>query len=184
MFVRRSRTDAFLPAEVALNAGQYIQWHDLFVIVDDGMLPAAEYGSIERVMREQASRFPRGIVDLCILPPETRPPSDDVKRVVKDLLVSMSPLLSCLAYVVEGTGFKGVAARASLVGMKLFASPSYPIYVETSVRDVLPKVLPHLVGDGQSTPDLKMLMNLISSARKSRMSPLPTTRPVSDVTTK
>ncbi|HET9620650.1 MAG TPA: hypothetical protein VFP84_04745 [Kofleriaceae bacterium] len=132
-------------------------------------------------MREQASRFPRGIVDLCILPPETRPPSDEVKQVVKDVLVRMEPYLSCLAYVVEGTGFKGVAARASLVGMKLFAQRSYPIYVETSLRDLLPKVVPHLVGDGQSTPDVKTIMNLISSARMAQMARMPS-RPMSDLT--
>ena len=30
-----------------MSAGQYIQWHDLFVVVDDGAIPVERYDGIE-----------------------------------------------------------------------------------------------------------------------------------------
>jgi hypothetical protein len=148
-----------------VNSGQFIQWHDLFAVIDDGSVSTARYDSIEVAMREQAKQYPQGIVCLVILPPDTRPPPDDIKRGVKSLLTRMAPSLSCLAYVVEGTGFKGVAARATLVGMKIFASRPYPIYVETSMVDALTKVLPHLAKGQTVTRDPKVIVKVISEAR-------------------
>src|SRR5882757_2032645 len=96
-----------------VNPGQFIQWHDLFAVIDNGSVPMARYGSIESAMRDQARQFPQGIVCFVILPADARPPPDDIKRAVKTLLTRLAPSLSALAYVIEGTGFKGVAARAT-----------------------------------------------------------------------
>jgi hypothetical protein len=148
-----------------VSAGQVIQWHDLFVVIDDGSLTVGRYDSIETVMREQAKQFPQGIVCLVLLPPDTKPPPDDIKRAVKSLVTRLASQLSALAYVVEGTGFKGVAARATLVGMKLFASRPYPIYVETSLPAVLTKVLPHLAKGQTVTRDVQVIQKVITDAR-------------------
>jgi len=148
-----------------VNAGQFIQWQDLFAVIDDGTIPIPRYDPIESAMREQARQFPKGIACLVILPPNTKPPTDEVKRSVKTLLTRMAPQLSCLAYVVEGTGFKGVAARASLVGMKIFSSRPYPIYVETAMAEVLSKVLPHLAKGQTVTKDVNVIMKAITDAR-------------------
>ena len=166
-----------------MNSGQFIQWHDLFVLVDDGSVPIGRYDAIEAAMREQAKQYPQGICCLVILPPETKPPSEETKLAVKGLLMRLASQLSSLAYIVEGTGFKGVAARASLVGMKIFASRPYPIYVETSLREVLTKVLPHLVEGQTITSDVKVIMNVISDARMTWIPPPPPSR-LTGVTTK
>jgi hypothetical protein len=133
--------------------------------VDDGSITLSRYDPIEQAMREQAKQFPQGIACLVILPPDTRPPPDDIKRAVKNLLTRMAPSLSCLAYVVEGTGFKGVAARAALVGMKIFSSRPYPIYVETSMQGALGKVLLHLAKGQTITNDVKVLMKTLADAQ-------------------
>lgn len=148
-----------------MNAGQFIQWHDLFVIVDDGTLSNARYDVVESAMREQGKQFANGIVCLCILPPDTRPPPDEIKKRVKSVLTKVASHLSALAYVVEGTGFKGVAARATLVGMKIFASRPYPIYVETSLQEALIKVFPHLIKGQTVTKDPSAVLKLIADAR-------------------
>jgi len=148
-----------------VNSGQFIQWHDLFAVIDDGTITIGRYDSIETAMREQARQFPQGMACLVILPPDARPPPDDIKRTVKSLLTRLAPQLSCLAYVVEGTGFKGVAARATLVGMKIFASRPYPIYVETSMLDALTKVLPHLARGRLVTQDPSVILKAINQAR-------------------
>jgi len=148
-----------------LNVGQFIQWQDLFALVDDGTLPMHRYDTIESTMREQAKQFPRGIACLVMLPPSTKPPSEELKKRVKTLLTRLAQQLACLAYVVEGTGFKGVAARASLVGMKIFSSRPYPIYVETSLHEALNKVLPHLTRGHTATSDVNAIMKSIADAR-------------------
>jgi hypothetical protein len=146
-----------------VNAGQYIQWQDLFAIVDDGSIPASRYGVIETAMREQAKPYPQGIAVLVILPPDARPPPEEVRTAVKNVLMRLVSSLSSLTYVVEGTGFKGVAARATLVGMKIFASRPYPIYVETSVREALTKIASHMTnGHAIST---EVISKVISDAR-------------------
>lgn len=150
---------------MAMSAGQFIQWEDLFAVIDNGSIPVARYGPIESAMREQARHFPKGIACLVILPPDAKPPAEDIKQSVRTLLARLAPSLSCLAYVVEGTGFKGVAARASLVGMKIFASRPYPIYVEPSMHTVLTKVLPHLAHGQTVTKDVNVIMTTIADSR-------------------
>jgi hypothetical protein len=162
--------------EVAVNSGQFIQWQDLFAVIDDGAIPVTRYEPIESAMRDQAKLHPRGLACLVILPPDARPPTDDIKRIVKNLLTRMAPSLSCLGYLVEGTGFKGVAARASLVGMKIFAARPYPIYVETSMREVLTKILPHLAEGQAVTRDPNVIMNVITDARMTWIAPRPAMR--------
>ena len=84
-----------------MNRGQF-QWQDLFVMVDDGAIPAAGYATLERTVRDQAKLYPGGVAILCILPPEAKPPPDDVKRFVKAALGRLAPSISCLGYVIEG----------------------------------------------------------------------------------
>lgn len=146
-----------------MNAGQFIQWQDLFAIVDNGSIPISRYGVIETVMREQAKSYPQGIAILVILPPDAKPPPEEIRSTVKNILMRMVNSLSSLTYVVEGTGFKGVAARATLVGMKIFASRPYPIYVETTVREALTKIVPHLA-NGHTVPS-EVILKAISDAR-------------------
>jgi len=148
-----------------VNAGQFIQWHDLFVVIDDGSIPLPRYTVIEHAVREQAKSFKQGISMFGILPADAKPPPDEVKRAVKDLFTRMTASISCLAYLIEGTGFKGVAARATLVGMKLFSSRPYPIYVETSLHEALKKIAPHLHPGWTGTVDVNVLAQMIADAR-------------------
>jgi hypothetical protein len=146
-----------------MNTRQFIQWQDLFVLFDDGAIKY--YEPIEAAMREQANQFPQGIVCLCVLPPDAKPPPDDIKRTVKNALARLAPSLTALAYVIEGTGFRGVAARAALVGMKILASRPYPIYVETTMQDAIAKVLPHLPVGRSITSDVTVIMRALADAR-------------------
>jgi len=160
-----------------VRPGQFIHWQDLFVLVDDGSISLARYMPVATVMHERAKLFPQGIACFCILPPGAKPPPDDVKRFLKEQLTILAPSLSCLTYVIEGSGFKAVAARAALISMKVFASRPYPIYVETSVREGLIKVLPHLT-KGAVTTDVAVIMKMISDARRTWAAAAGATAPV------
>lgn len=159
-----------------VSSEQFIQWHDLFAVVDNGLVPPAQYELIEDAMLQQAKLFPAGISCLVILPPDAKPPPDDIKQAVKDVFVRLAPSISCLAYVIEGSGFKAVAARAALVSMKIFSSRPYPIYVETSMRDAIAKVLPHLAKGKTVTMDVKLIMKAIAEGR-TQLAPLPSPPP-------
>jgi hypothetical protein len=154
-----------------MSSGHIVQWQDLFVLVDDGSIPGAGYGPIEAAIREQNALFPKGVALLCILPPHAKPPPDDVKRAVKSALTRVAPSLSSLAYVIEGTGFKGVAARAALIGMKIFSSRPYPIYVEISLREAIGKMASHMANG--HLVSVEVIMKAISDARMSWRVPPP-----------
>jgi len=156
-----------------VKPGEFLLWHDLFVVIDNGSIPLARYGAIEAAMRDQAKMFPQGIANLTILPADARPPPELVRREVKSLLTRIAPSLSSLTYLIEGTGFKGVTARATLVGMKIFASRPYPIYVEVSLHEALKNVLPHLHGGRTATTDVNVIAQVINDARMGPIRPPP-----------
>jgi hypothetical protein len=153
-----------------VNAGHIIQWQDLFVLVDDGLIPVSGYAPLEALIREQAGMFPNGVAMLIILPPHAKPPPDEVKRTVKEAFMRLAMSLSSLAYVIEGTGFKGVAARAALIGMKIFSSRRYPIYVETSLHEALSKTVPHMANSHMVS--IEVIMNAITDVRQMRRAPM------------
>jgi hypothetical protein len=164
-----------------VSAGNYVQWHDLFVIIDDGAIPVRDYDRIEVAMTRQAELCPDGLACLVILPPGARPPPDDVKERIKQLLTTLGPRLSCLAYVIEGTGFKAVAARAALIAMKIFSSrsTSYAIYVETSMHTAIGTVMRHLK-QGSAVPiDVTTIVDNIAKLRRAEPLLDGTKKPVS-----
>jgi hypothetical protein len=146
-----------------VSLGQFIQWQDLYVMVDNGSITAAGYAPMEAALREQVARYPKGVALLCILPPDARPPPDDVKRIVKGTLTRVASSITCLGYAIEGTGFRGVAVRATLVGMKIFSSRPYPIYVETSVHEALVKMASHMTNGHLIS--IEVVMKTIADAR-------------------
>jgi len=154
-----------------MKAGQFILWQDLFALVDDGSIPLTRYRPIGVAMHERAKLFPQGIACFVILPPGAKPPPDDVKQFLKEQLTQLAPSLSCLSYIIEGAGFKAVAARAALISMKVFSSRPYPIYVEKSIREGLIKVLPHLIKGKTVTTDVKVIMKVIADARNTWTTP-------------
>jgi hypothetical protein len=72
--------------------------------------------------------------------------------------------------VIEGTGFRGVTARATLVGMKIFSSRPYPIYVEVSVTQALGKMIAHLAN--RQAISIDAVAKLISETRMAWKAPV------------
>lgn len=126
------------------NTAPVIQWRDIFVIVDDGKLPIEDYRTLENVVQKQAAANPSGLGCLVILPTGATPPPPEVRRYLNEMLGRLA--IRCLAYAVEGTGFKGASARAALVGMGIFIKKPYPTIVEKDVRTALDKLLEELGG--------------------------------------
>ncbi len=148
-----------------MSAGHFLQWNDLFVVLDDGQIPVSRYDAIEAAMKDQAKKCPGGFACFVVLPKGATPPPQPVKERVKTLLTLLEPSLTALAYVIEDTGFKAVAARTALIAMKIFMPRKYPIYVETSMDAVLTKLLPHLKKAQTVTKDIAVIRAAIADAR-------------------
>ena len=121
-----------------------IQWRDLFVIIDDGSVSVEEYARIEPIVTAQAGKNPGGLGCLVIIPKGATPPPNEVRRYL-DAMLDRLPM-RCLAYLVEGSGFRAAAARAALVGMRVFQRKSYSTKVSSSLDEALEWLLANLGG--------------------------------------
>jgi len=77
--------------------------------------------SIERVARE----YPGEAAVLCIIEPASEPPSQELREAASAMLTQLAPRLRCVAYVVEGTGFRAAAVRGVLCGIELIRRNPY-----------------------------------------------------------
>jgi hypothetical protein len=143
--------------------GHYMQWRSLFAVVDDGSISMNRYDEIEAAMVKQAREF-QSIGCLVILPPNTKPPPEPTRKRVRDILNKLQPSLNALAYLVEGSGFGAAAARATLIGLKVFSRNPYPVYVERSMTATLARMLEH-GGDGDALT-IATVERLIAESRR------------------
>ncbi|MEO6954990.1 MAG: hypothetical protein ABI321_24535 [Polyangia bacterium] len=110
-------------------------WCDLFIVVDNGLVTAAEYARVETVLDAQRKRYPGGLGCLVIIPQGSAPPPDDVREYLRQMLARIG--IKALAYVVEGSGFKVATVRAVLVGLGIFQKKPYVTHVTTTIEDAV-----------------------------------------------
>ncbi len=118
---------------------------------DDGVI-VAEVGAIcvviwrkdvvEHRFREQATGLAQVVRNhrggdaafLCIIESTCRPPDDQLRRASIDMVAAHDGDLSCVACVVEGSGFRAAVGRSVLSGMSLiFSGRKAPVSVFASV---------------------------------------------------
>ncbi len=141
-----------------------IQWRDLFIIIDDGSVPVSEYQRIEAIVTTQAKSNPGGLGCLVIIPQGAQPPPTEVRRYLDGMLDRLP--MHCLAYLVEGGGFRAAAARAALVGMRVFQRKSYSTKVASSLDEAIKWLLDSLGGKGQRTGDLPKACKAVADGRR------------------
>ena len=140
-----------------------IQWRDLFVIIDDGSLPVDEYARIETIVKTQAQKNAGGLGCLVIIPQGAQPPPPEVRRYLDGMLDRLP--MRCLAYLVEGSGFRAAAARAALIGMRVFSRRSYSTKVASSLDEAISWSLANLGGDAARLDDLSNATKAIVEGR-------------------
>ncbi len=140
-----------------------IQWRDLFVIIDDGSVPVSEYQRIETIVRSQAHKSPGGLGCLVIIPQGAQPPPTEVRRYLDGMLDRLP--MRCLAYLVEGSGFRAAAARAALVGMRVFSRKSYSTKVASSLDEAILWLLNHLGGKEARKADVPTACKAVVEGR-------------------
>lgn len=86
----------------------------------------AERFSLQRESMERVAHAYPGETDvLCIIEPGAEPPSPEQRVAMSALLTKLAPKLRCIAYVVEGSGFRAAAVRGVLSGIELMRRNSY-----------------------------------------------------------
>lgn len=137
----------------------HVQWQDIFAVVDDGHVTIAEYQQLEPLVAKQARSCPNGVGCLVILPESATPPPARVRQHLKEML-SRLPVRG-LAYLVEGTGFRAAAVRATLIGLGIIQNDEYTTKVATSLHEALNWLLPA----PRTKADIAVLARVVTEAR-------------------
>jgi hypothetical protein len=149
-----------------------ILWRDVFVLVDKGDAKVSDYPILERILLNQSEKYPGGLGCLVIIPSNANPPPDDVRQAIKDVLTRLGPRLRCLCWLVEGTGFRAAAVRATLTGLRMFSRPAYPTaVVANNMNSAVTWILTHLASG--RTGDAPKAVETIERARPRRHSSAP-----------
>ena len=109
----------------------------LFIIVDDGVTVASDYPHLERLIVKEARRFPNGMACITIVPPNARPPREEIRAAIREAFITVHKHLASVCWHVEGSGFKAAAARAVLSGMVMVLKPSFPSHITAELHDAL-----------------------------------------------
>jgi hypothetical protein len=83
------------------------------------------------------SRQGRPLVGLFIMPPNSKPPDEDFRKVQAEYLPDIMANFEFAIAVFEGTGFFSSLKRSALVAILLLAPRRYSIYVRPTVEDAL-----------------------------------------------
>jgi hypothetical protein len=127
-----------------VSTGHIILWQNIFVVVDDGKVPASQYASLNRRIVAQAAAYKDGVGAVVIIPENATPPPEDVRNAINDALKGLAGSLRSLCWVVEGTGFQGAMVRCVLNGIRMFSRNPYPTSITANLDDALAWTLPHL----------------------------------------
>lgn len=65
------------------------------------------------------SRYPGQASVLCIIEPASEPPSQELREAASQLLTDLGSKIRCIAYVVEGSGFRAAMIRGVLSSVEL-----------------------------------------------------------------
>jgi hypothetical protein len=142
-----------------------ILWRDVFVVIDDGQGRAGDYVTLGQLIRAQCAKYPFGVACLTIIPDQARPPKDEVRKAMNDVLAGLDKSLRCLCWCVEGGGFQGAMARAVLTGLRAFGRYSFPTHVSSLLPEGVTWMLPHLEGGAARLSDVSEAMAAIRDGR-------------------
>jgi hypothetical protein len=146
----------------------YIEWEDVFVLIDTGQGRAADYDPVCRAIVSQSERHGGGIGCLTIIPDKATPPSEEARRAINDAIGRIERKLRCLCWLVEGSGFQAAMCRAVLVGLRVFGSRTYPTHISTDIDEAVGWILPYL---SRSRPAERA--QAVAAIRRGRMDEAP-----------
>jgi hypothetical protein len=143
-----------------------VLWADIFALVDQGNALPSDYPILERMVLEQATKHLGGLGGLVIIPSAAKPPPEEVRRAIRELLTNVNPHVRCLCWLVEGTGFRAAAVRAALIGLRVFSRQSYATHVANDMTEAVRWILKNLEHGTSRQADLEIAVAAIQRARR------------------
>lgn len=111
-----SVVDGFATAEIGRTC----------ILLWRGVVDEARFRLQRQAMEQVAGRYAGDAVILCIIEPTSEPPPQALREAASTLLNQLAPKLRCVAYVIEGTGFRAAMIRGVLSGIELVRRSAYP----------------------------------------------------------
>ncbi|HEX6244130.1 MAG TPA: hypothetical protein VFZ61_24610 [Polyangiales bacterium] len=71
-------------------------------------------------------RYPGEASILCVIEPTSEPPPQALREAAAALLTKLGPQLRCVAFVIEGSGFRAAMIRGVLSGIEFLRRSTYP----------------------------------------------------------
>ncbi len=142
-----------------------ILWKEVFRLVDRGAMRSSAYAAIEQCGRDLIARNATGIAALVIIPSVAKPPPDEVRKAISNLMTRVGADLRCACWLVEGTGFRAAAVRAALASLQLVVRSSYPTRVCATIEDAIGWIIPHLDNGPQRMGEAAAAINAIQAGR-------------------
>jgi hypothetical protein len=136
----------------------------VFIVLDDGASVASDYLVMERIILKEVRSHPRGMACLTIIPPNAKPPREEIRTAIRQTIGNVSQHLAAVCWHIEGSGFKAAAARAVLSGLLLILNPPYPSHITSELREALAWSFKQ-VGVNPDDPLLVQLASRISELR-------------------
>jgi hypothetical protein len=97
------------------------------VLLWRGVVNETRFQLQREAMEHVTSRYPGEASILCVIEPTSEPPPQQLRDAATNLLVELGPKLRCVAYVIEGTGFRAAMIRGVLSGIELVRrNKTYP----------------------------------------------------------
>jgi hypothetical protein len=150
------------------TAMELILWEDIFVVIDDGSGRPSDYDTACKMIVEQSSEHQSGLGCLVIIPPNAKPPSDDVRKAINRTLDSVPVRGIC--WCVEGSGFQAAMVRAVLSGLRFVSRRNYPTHIEGDLGHATKWIVSSQSGAHRTArPDAaQSLLNSIEKQRRRR----------------
>lgn len=96
------------------------------VLLWRGVVNESRFQIQREAMEYVTERHPGEAAILCVIEPTSEPPPQALRQAASALLSELGPKLRCVAYVIEGSGFRAAMIRGVLSGIELVRRSSYP----------------------------------------------------------
>lgn len=98
---------------------------------------------VDAVVREvnvAANRLGRAVHYIAIIPADSKPPSDDVRKAMMASMDAIMKNTTDLHFIIEGGGFKHAILRSALTTITFVAAKRASLHVHATVQEALAKI--------------------------------------------
>jgi serine/threonine protein kinase len=148
------------------SALHVVTWNDVFVLVDYGHARPADYATLGEIILAEGAKHRTGIGGLTIVPRDARPPSDEARVAIHDLLRRLGTSLRCYCWLVEGTGFHAAMVRGVLTGVRVLGRLPYESHVSSDMTEALSWIVQRLDGGDRRLAEVPEGARLIAEQRR------------------